>query len=149
MLGPRLVIAGTHSGAGKTTIAAGLMAAFTRRGLRVASAKVGPDFIDPSYHSLATGRPGRNLDPWICGRDAIGRLAGGAARDAELFLVEGVMGMFDGALDGTPSSTADVADLLDAPIVLVVDSKGLSQSIAAVVHGYTTLKPGVRVAGVI
>src|SRR5260370_36397103 len=128
MLGPRLVIAGTHSGAGKTTIAAGLMAAFTRRGLRVASAKVGPDFIDPSYHSLATGRPGRNLDPWICGPDAIGPLAGRAARDAELFLVEGVMGMFDGALDGTPSSTADVAALLDAPVALIGASTCPSQA---------------------
>ncbi len=143
------MIAGTHSGAGKTTIATGLMAAFARRGARVGSAKVGPDFIDPSYHALATGRPGRNLDPWICGPGAIGSLAGRAARDADLFLVEGVMGMFDGALDGTPSSTADVAALLDAPIVLVVDSAGLSQSIAAVVHGFTTLDPRVRVAGVI
>ena len=81
-LGPRLVVAGTHSGVGKTTIASGLMAAFARRGRRVASAKVGPDFIDPSYHALATGRPGRNLDPWMCGPDAIAPLAGRAARAA-------------------------------------------------------------------
>ena len=91
MLGPRLVVAGTHSGVGKTTIASGLMAAFAHRGLRVAPAKVGPDFIDPGYHSLATGRPGRNLDAWMCGPDAIAPLAGRAAQDADLLVVEGVM----------------------------------------------------------
>ncbi|MGH9013238.1 MAG: cobyrinate a,c-diamide synthase [Acidimicrobiia bacterium] len=149
ILGPRLVIAGTHSGAGKTTIATGLMAAFGRRGVKVASAKVGPDFIDPSYHALATGRPGRNLDPWMCGPDAMGSLAGRAASDAELLVIEGVMGLFDGAQDAAPSSTADVAALLDAPVVLVVDAAGLSQSIAAVVHGYNTSDPRVGVAGVI
>ncbi len=149
VLGPRLVIAGTRSGAGKTTVATGLMAAFARRGVKVASAKVGPDFIDPGYHALATGRPARNLDPWICGPDAMGPLAGRAARDADVLLIEGVMGMFDGAHDGAPSSTADVACLLDAPVVLVVDVSGLSQSIAAVVHGYATLDRRVRVAGVI
>lgn len=149
ILGPRLVIAGTSSGAGKTTIATGLMAAFARRGVKVAPAKVGPDFIDPGYHALATGRPGRNLDPWMCGPEAMGPLAGRAARDAELLLIEGVMGMFDGAQDGAPSSTADVAALLDAPVVLVVDAAGLSQSIAAVVHGYSTIDPRVRVAGVV
>lgn len=149
LLGPRLVIAGTHSGVGKTTIASGLMAAFARRGVRVAPAKVGPDFIDPGYHALATGRPGRNLDAWISGPDAIAPLAGRATRDADLLVVEGVMGMFDGANDGTVSSTADVAALLDAPIVLVVDASGLSQSIAAIVHGFATLDARVRIAGVV
>ena len=149
ILGPRVVIAGTHSGVGKTTVATGVMAAFARRGLRVASAKVGPDFIDPGYHALATGRPGRNLDAWMSGPDAIGPLAGRAARGRELLVVEGVMGLFDGAADGTPSSTADVAELLDAPVVLVVDASGLSQSIAAVVHGFATLDRRARVAGVI
>ena len=148
-LGPRLVVAGTHSGVGKTTIASGLMAAFARRGRRVAPAKVGPDFIDPSYHALATGRPGRNLDAWMCGPDAIAPLAGRAARDADLFIVEGVMGMFDGADDAGPSSTADVAALLDAPILLVVDGSGMSQSIAALVHGFATYDERVRVAGVV
>jgi cobyrinic acid a,c-diamide synthase len=149
ILGPRLVVAGTSSGAGKTTIATGLMAAFASRGVKVAAAKVGPDFIDPGYHALATGRPGRNLDPWMCGPDAVGPLAGRAARSADLLVVEGVMGMFDGAQDGAPSSTADVAALLDAPVVLVVDAAGLSQSVAAVVHGYSTLDPRMRVAGVV
>ncbi len=149
MLGPRVVVAGTHSGVGKTTVATGLLAAFARRGVRVASAKVGPDFIDPGYHALATGRPGRNLDPWLCGPDAIGPLAGRAARGADLLVVEGVMGLFDGAADRSASSTADVAVLLDAPIVLVVDASGLSHSVAAVVHGFASLDPRVRVGGVI
>lgn len=148
-LGPRVIIAGTGSGVGKTTIASGLMAAFARRGTKVAAAKVGPDFIDPGYHALATGRAGRNLDPWMSGPDAIGPLAARATRDADLLLVEGVMGMFDGAADGAPSSTAEVAVLLDAPVVLVVDASGLSHSVAAVVHGFATLDPRVRVAGVI
>jgi cobyrinic acid a,c-diamide synthase len=149
ILGPRVVIAGASSGVGKTTIASGLMAAFARRGTTVAGAKVGPDFIDPGYHALATGRPGRNLDPWMCGPDAIGQLAARAARGADLLVIEGVMGMFDGAADGALSSTSDVAVLLDAPVVLVVDAAGLSHSIAAIVHGFATLDPRVRVEGVI
>src|SRR5579863_10691332 len=103
-LGPRVVIAGTHSGVGKTTIASGLMAAMRSRGKRVAPAKVGPDFIDPGYHALACGRPGRNLDAWMSGPELIPSLAARAAAHADLLIVEGVMGMFDGAADGTPSS---------------------------------------------
>ena len=149
VLPPRIVIAGTHSGVGKTTVATGLMAALSARGTRVASAKVGPDFIDPGYHALATGRPGRNLDAWMCGPDAIGPLAGRAGEGADVLIVEGVMGLFDGAGDGTASSTADVAKLLDAPVVLVVDAASMSQSVAAIVHGFATLDPSVRLAGVI
>jgi len=149
-LGARVVIAGTHSGVGKTTVATGLMAAWRRRGVGVRAAKVGPDFIDPGYHALATGRPGRNLDVWLCGADAIGPLAGRAADGGDVLVVEGVMGLFDGAADGTPSSTADVAALLDAPVVLVVDAAALSQSVAALVHGYGSLEGGAgRIAGVI
>ncbi len=148
-LGPRLVVAGTRSGAGKTTVASGLMAAFRQAGWRVASAKVGPDFIDPGYHSLATGRPARNLDPWLSGIELMGPLAAKAAEGAEILVVEGVMGLFDGAADGTPSSTAEVAKCLDAPVVLVVDAASTSQSVAALVHGYRTWDPQVRVAGVI
>lgn len=148
-LGARVVIAGTHSGVGKTTVATGIMAALARRGTRVAGAKVGPDFIDPGYHALATGRPGRNLDPWMSGTDAVAPLAARAGRGAELLVVEGVMGMFDGAADGTPSSTADVAALLDAPVVLVVDASGLSRSVAAVLHGFRTFDPRIHIAGVI
>ncbi len=148
-LGPRLVVAGTHSGVGKTTVATGLMAALVARGLAVGPAKVGPDFIDPGYHALATGRPGRNLDAWMCGSDAIRPLAGRAAAGADVLVVEGVMGLFDGASDGSPSSTADVAVLLDAPVILVVDAASTAQSIAAVVHGFSTFDPRVRVAGVV
>jgi cobyrinic acid a,c-diamide synthase len=148
-LGPRLVVGGTHSGVGKTTVATGLLAALRRAGHRPAGAKVGPDFIDPGYHAAACGRPPRNLDAWLCGPETIPALAGRAAAGAGLLVVEGVMGLFDGAADGTPSSTADVARLLDAPVVLVVDASAMSTSAAAVVHGFATFEPGVRVAGVV
>jgi cobyrinic acid a,c-diamide synthase len=148
-LGPRLVVAGTHSGVGKTTVATGLMAALRRAGHRPAGAKVGPDFIDPGYHALACGRPPRNLDAWMCGADAVVPLAARAAAGADLLVVEGVMGLYDGASDGTASSTADVARLLDAPVVLVVDAKAMSGSVAALVAGYARFEPGVQVAGVV
>lgn len=149
LLGPRLVVAGTHSGVGKTTVATGLMAALRARGTAVASAKVGPDFIDPAYHAAATGRPPRNLDAWICGTEAIAPLAGRAGAGADVLVVEGVMGLYDGASDGTPSSTAEVAALLDAPVVLVVDAGAMSDSVAALVRGYRDHDPRVRLAGVI
>src|SRR5215510_1521734 len=149
VLGPRVVVAGTHSGVGKTTVATGLVAALRAAGHRPATAKVGPDFIDPGYHALASGRPPRNLDPWLCGADAIGPLAARAGAGADLLVVEGVMGLFDGAADGTPSSTADVARLLEAPVLLVVDASSQSTSVAALVHGFATYDPTVRVAGVV
>jgi cobyrinic acid a,c-diamide synthase len=148
-LGPRLVVAGTHSGVGKTTVATGLVAALRAAGHRPATAKVGPDFIDPGYHALASGRPPRNLDAWLCGPDAVRPLAARAGAGADLLVVEGVMGLFDGAADGRASSTADVARLLDAPVVLVVDASAMAGSVAAVVHGFATLDPAVGVAGVI
>ena len=145
-----MVIAGVASGVGKTTIATGLMAALRAGGMTVANAKVGPDFIDPGYHALATGRPPRNLDSWICGEAAIPGLAGRAASGADILIVEGVMGLFDGAADGEPeASTASIARLLDAPVLLVVDASAMSGSVAALVHGYSTFDPSVRVAGVV
>jgi cobyrinic acid a,c-diamide synthase len=148
-LGPRLVVAGTHSGVGKTTVATGLLAALRRAGHRPAGAKVGPDFIDPGYHALACGRPPRNLDAWLCGPEVIPALAGRAADGADVLVVEGVMGLFDGSADGTVSSTADVARLIDAPVVLVVDAGAMSGSVAALVHGFATLDPRVRLGGVV
>jgi cobyrinic acid a,c-diamide synthase len=148
-LGSRLVVAGTHSGVGKTTVATGLLAALRRAGYRPAGAKVGPDFIDPGYHALASGRPPRNLDAWLCGAEVIPALAGRAAAGADVLIVEGVMGLFDGSADGTLSSTADVARLLNAPVVLVVDAGAMSGSVAALVHGFVTFDPSVRLGGVV
>ena len=145
------MIAGTSSGVGKTTLATGLMAALVARGLAVGAAKVGPDFIDPGYHGLAVGRPSRNLDAWMCGPDVIPALAGRAAAGADVLVVEGVMGLFDGSGDpsGPAASTAEVAGLLGAPVVLVVDGSAVGASVAAMVHGFATFEPAVAVAGVI
>ncbi len=142
-------MAGTSSGVGKTTVATGLMAALRKRGVRVAGAKVGPDFIDPGYHALATGRPGRNLDPWLCGESVIPALAARAATGSQLLIIEGVMGLFDGAGSTSVASTAHVATLLRAPVVLVVDASAMSASVAAVVHGFATFDPAVAIAGVV
>ena len=146
---PRIVVAGTHSGVGKTTVVSGLMAALSSEGFRVAPFKVGPDFIDPSYHTLAAGRPGRNLDAFLSGPDLIGPLFTHGARGADIAVIEGVMGLFDGKGGGDLASTAHVARLLEAPVVLVVDARAMSRSVAAMVHGYTIFDPKVRVAGVV
>ncbi|MFF7243178.1 cobyrinate a,c-diamide synthase [Embleya sp. NPDC008237] len=147
---PRVVIAAPASGHGKTTVATGLIAAFTRRGDVVSPHKVGPDYIDPGYHALAAGRPGRNLDPFLVGEDRIAPLFAHGARGADLAVVEGVMGMFDGAAGrGGYASTAHVARLLAAPVILVVDARAQSRSVAALVRGFDAFDPDVGVAGVI
>ena len=146
---PRIVVAGTHSGVGKTTIASGLMAALSLEGFRVAPFKVGPDFIDPSYHTLAAGRQGRNLDAFLSGPDLIAPLFAHGAQSADIAVIEGVMGLFDGKGGGDLASTAHVARLLQAPIVLVVDARAMARSAAAMVHGYTTFDPKAKVAGVV
>ncbi|MER5434800.1 cobyrinate a,c-diamide synthase [Streptomyces sp. NPDC002588] len=147
---PRLVIAAPSSGSGKTTVATGLMAAFAARGLAVSPHKVGPDYIDPGYHALATGRVGRNLDAYLCGPELIGPLFAHGASGCDIAVVEGVMGLFDGAAgEGELASTAHVAKLLRAPVVLVVDASSQSRSVAALVHGFASWDPEVRVAGVI
>ncbi|MEE1754824.1 cobyrinate a,c-diamide synthase [Streptomyces sp. SP18CS02] len=151
----RLVIAAPSSGAGKTTVATGLMAAFAERGLAVSPHKVGPDYIDPGYHALAVSssskaRPGRNLDAYMCGTDLIAPLFAHGARGCELAVIEGVMGLYDGAADqGELASTAQVAKLLRAPVVLVVDASSQSRSVAALVHGFASWDPEVRIGGVI
>ncbi len=157
LLGPRVIVAGTHSGVGKTTVATGIMAALARAGpgrraLQVAPAKVGPDFIDPGYHHLATGRPGRNLDVFMCGAPAIAPLAARAAAGADLLVVEGVMGLFDGVGSSSEASTAHVARLLEAPVILVVDVSAMSGSAAALVSGYDAhlrRESGQGLAGVV
>jgi cobyrinic acid a,c-diamide synthase len=147
---PRLVVAAPSSGSGKTTVATGLMAALTARGLAVSPHKVGPDYIDPGYHALATGRVGRNLDAYLCGPELIGPLFLHGARGCDIAVVEGVMGLYDGAAgEGELASTAHVAKLLRAPVVLVVDASSQSRSVAALVHGFVSFDPEVRIGGVI
>ncbi|MGY9066799.1 cobyrinate a,c-diamide synthase [Streptomyces sp. CAS3] len=147
---PRLVVAAPSSGSGKTTVATGLMAAFAARGLAVSPHKVGPDYIDPGYHALATGRTGRNLDAYLCGPELVAPLFLHGARGCDIAVVEGVMGLYDGAAgEGELASTAQVAKLLGAPVVLVVDASSQSRSVAALVHGFVSWDPGVRVGGVI
>ncbi|MFF5017923.1 cobyrinate a,c-diamide synthase [Streptomyces sp. NPDC001165] len=147
---PRLVIAAPSSGSGKTTVATGLMAAFAARGLAVSGHKVGPDYIDPGYHALATGRVGRNLDAYLCGPELVAPLFLHGASGCDLAVVEGVMGLYDGAAgEGELASTAHVAKLLRAPVVLVVDASSQSRSVAALVHGFASWDPEVRVGGVI
>ncbi|PXY24119.1 cobyrinate a,c-diamide synthase [Prauserella flavalba] len=146
----RVVIAAPGSGHGKTTVATGLMAALRARGTAVSGHKVGPDFIDPSYHALATGCPPRNLDPFLHGEDRVVPLLLHGSRAAEIAVIEGVMGLFDGAL-GTEgyASTAHVARLVQAPVVLVVDASAASRSVAATVLGFARYDPEIELAGVI
>jgi len=149
-----VVIAAPASGSGKTTVATGLIGALRRAGHTVAPFKVGPDFIDPGYHGLAAGRPGRNLDPVLVGEHLIGPLYAHGASGADIAVVEGVMGLFDGrigpaATPPAPGSTAHVAGLLGAPVILVVDARGQSHSIAALLHGFSTFDAATRVCGVI
>lgn len=150
----RVVIAASASGQGKTTVATGLLAALRRRSHSVAPFKVGPDYIDPGYHRVAAGRPGRNLDPVLVGEQRVAPLFRHGAAGADLSVVEGVMGLFDGrigtAIDGPAyGSTAHVAGLLRAPTVLVVDVTGQGQSLAALLHGFRSFQPDVRIGGVI
>jgi cobyrinic acid a,c-diamide synthase len=146
---PRIVIAGTHSGCGKTTVAAGLMQALCARGLKVQPFKVGPDFIDPTHHTAICGRHSRNLDPYMMGEAAVRAAFDRACPGADIAVIEGVMGMFDG-LEGTEiSSTAQVAKILAAPVALVVDVRGMSRSANAIVRAFRSYDPAVDVAGAI
>ncbi|MCV7441924.1 cobyrinate a,c-diamide synthase [Mycobacterium paraense] len=149
---PAVVIAAPASGSGKTTVATGLIGALRGAGHTVAPFKVGPDFIDPGYHGLAAGRPGRNLDPVLVGEGLIGPLYAHGAAGADIAVVEGVMGLFDGRIGATApaaGSTAHVAGLLGAPVLLVVDARGQSHSIAALLHGFSTFDAATRVCGAI
>lgn len=145
----RLLIAGTHSGAGKTTIATGLMAAFASAKMRVQPFKIGPDYIDTAFHAAAAGRISRNLDLWMLGPETLAALFAKSARQADISVIEGVMGLYDGSGPGNLYSTAEVAKQLGCPVILVVDVRGMSGSAAAQVLGYREMDRQVRLAGVI
>jgi len=147
---PRLIIAGVSSGVGKTTVAIGLMAAFRRRGLRVAPFKVGPDYLDPTWHAAACGRPSAPLDTWMLGGDGVRRSFQHGTESADLALIEGMMGLHDGAEAASDrGSTAEVAKILSAPVVLVLDGSALARSAGALALGYRQFDPEVPFAGVI
>jgi cobyrinic acid a,c-diamide synthase len=143
-LAKAIVIAAPQSGSGKTVLTLGLLRAFRRNGVKVAAAKVGPDYIDPGFHAAASGSAAFNLDSWAMPSQLIASLLSELARDTDLILIEGVMGLFDG-----PGSTADLAALLGVPVVLLVDCARMAQSIGALVNGFARHRSDVRIAGVI
>lgn len=146
-----LLISAPRSGVGKTTVTLGILKALARRGVSVRSAKAGPDYIDGAFHAAATGRGSINLDSWAMPPPLIDALAADAARDADMFVIEGAMGLFDG-VPGSPGrggTAADLATRLRLPVLLVLDVSAQSQSAAAVVRGFATHDPDVRIAGVV
>lgn len=145
---PRLVIAATQSGAGKTTIVTGLLAALRQRGLNVQSFKAGPDYIDPGYHALASGQPAHNLDSWLTPKEILPEILAAEAESADVAIVEGVMGLYDGGRQGI-SSTAEIAKIIKAPVLLVIDAKSMGASAAAIAQGFRDYDPSVKLAGVI
>ncbi len=146
----RIVVAGTESGVGKTSLTLGLVMLLRRRGLRVQTFKVGPDYLDPTYLTLASGRPCYNLDGWMSGEAYVRELFCRATQDVDIAVVEGVMGLFDGADEGSlDGSTAQIAQWLAAPVLLVTNAHGSARSLAALVHGYSSFEPGITVSGVI
>lgn len=147
---PRLLIAGTHSGAGKTTVALALMAAFHARGYAVQPFKIGPDFIDPGHHRMACGRDSRNLDGWMLNQVKNKATFINAAQEADLSIIEGMMGLFDGSSAvNDRGSAAELARLLHIPILLVVDAGAMARSVAAMVHGYATFDATLSISGVL
>lgn len=146
---PRIMIAGTHSGVGKTSVTLGLIKAFQNKGLKVHAFKVGPDYLDPLHHRRITGRPSRNLDSWMCD-EHLEELFQRGSEGADLIVVEGVMGLFDGMSgDSELASTAEVAKRLKMPVVLVADASAMARSFGALIHGYTSFDPDLEFAGVI
>lgn len=145
---PRIIIAGTHSGVGKTTIVTGILAVLKQKGFTVQSYKVGPDYIDPGYHQLASGKIAHNLDTWLIPEDKLVPIFSKTAYGNDIVVIEGVMGLYDGGRTGV-SSTAAIAKLLNAPVVLVIDAKSAGESAAAVALGFKMYDPEVNLAGVI
>ena len=147
---PRIIIAGTHSGVGKTTVAIGIMAALVKRGYKVQPFKVGPDYIDPTYHTHVTGRASRNLDTWMMGEAGVEKSFLNSASSADISIIEGVMGMYDG-FSGSDErgSTAHLAKLLETPVLLVIDGHSMARSAGALVLGYKNFDPRVNIMGVI
>ncbi|HLJ87093.1 MAG TPA: cobyrinate a,c-diamide synthase [Candidatus Angelobacter sp.] len=147
---PRLVIAGTSSGVGKTTVMAGLCRALKDRGLRIAVFKVGPDYLDPTYHAMAAGTASHTLDGWMMGRQAVLNTFHRATRNSDIALIEGVMGLFDGASPvSEEGSTAEVAKWLQTPVLAVIDCSGMARTVGAIAHGLATFDPDLRLAGVL
>jgi len=145
-----LLIAAPASGSGKTTVTLALLAALRSRGLQVAPFKVGPDFIDPGHHAFAAGRTSRNLDGWMCGRDGVAQSFAAGCRNADVALIEGVMGLYDGARgDSDAGSSAEIARWLDARVLLVIDARSQARSVAALVKGFVDFEPQLQFAGVI
>ena len=146
-----LIIAAPHSGAGKTTITLAVLAALQRRGIKISAAKTGPDYIDPAFHAAMTGGAAVNLDSWAMSAALLDMLAARAAGSADIFVIEGVMGLFDGAAAsaGRRGATADLAAHFDLPVVLVIDVARQAQSAAAVARGFASHDPAVKIAGVI
>jgi len=147
---PRIVIAGTNSGVGKTTVVTGLCGALRRLGLRVGVFKCGPDYLDPTYHTRAAGSRSQTLDGWMMGRDGVLSTFQRAAAQVDVALIEGVMGLFDGVEPTSDTgSTAEIAKWLDAPVLLVIDASGMSRSVAAMAAGFAGFDSALRIAGVI
>lgn len=147
---PRILIAGTSSGVGKTTVTLALLAAFRAEGRQVQPFKAGPDFIDPGHHQMASGRESRNLDGWMLGVDLNRTTFYNAAQDADLSIIEGMMGLYDGSSPiNEIGSSAELAKQLKTPVLLVVDGSAMARSAAAMVFGYTNFDPDVNIVGVV
>jgi cobyrinic acid a,c-diamide synthase len=147
---PAVVITGTHSGVGKTSVTLGLIGALTRRGLVVQPFKIGPDFIDPLHHTHAAGRASRNLDGWMLDPKTNLERFAGATADADVAVIEGMMGLFDGSEGSSErGSSAEMAKLLGLPVILVIDASAMARSAAALIHGFASFDPELRIAGVI
>lgn len=145
---PRLIIAATQSGSGKTAIVSGILAALKNRGLNVQAYKVGPDYIDPGFHEIASGKPSHNLDSWLVGKEKLADIFLSTFGNSDLAIIEGVMGLYDGGKGGV-SSTAEISKILNAPIVLIIDAKSMGTSAAAVALGFREFDKSINFAGVI